>query len=206
MRDVKIIRVRSMKSARRQREKATLEGADAFIVPKKKVKETYSHYVRRVYNANKDFFQKREFTGRAVESNEKRDYKHFKQEVTTRGTALGLGTEQAVLNAVRSNYMSGEQVARMNAIQGLKEAGQWKEFREMTKVGGRYTKFDMSKMTWSTQEQSYVYEVGGKKVYFGWVRTKGKSPTTFQMWSDEDTVPPVAKTKYAERYDKMKLF
>lgn len=195
-----------MKSAPRAREKAAMEGSEAFVLPKKKVNESFSKYVSRVYRANKDFFQKRPFYGRATDAESKRDYQSFKHEVESRGKTLGMGTESAILNTVRSDYMSGEQVARMNAIQGLKDSGNWRKFREMTKVKGRYTKFDMSQLSWSTQEGGYSYKIGDRKVFFGWIRTGKGSPTHFEMWENQRKEPRIFREPAVEQFDITKIF
>lgn len=40
----------------------------------------------------------------------------------------------------------------------------YKQFREATKVGGRYTKFDENKLTWSRKEGAYIYDASYDKV------------------------------------------
>lgn len=151
---------------------------DRFYYRDRRKGERIYDYAKSIYKANQGFFQGREFTGRAEGT--PRTFKAFYDEFRARKEAFGLSDSESVLNSVRSRYMSGAEVWRQNAIEGLKEAGKWKEFREMTKKGGRYQRFDISKLEYSQASDTFSYD-GTVNFRFGRSSDKG-SHLQLTMW------------------------
>ena len=61
---------------------------------------------------------------------------------------------------------------RANAVKALKEDSEvYQEFREYTKVHGRYTRIDYDKLEWDASSHSYTYDARewdeNKKMYVG---------------------------------------
>lgn len=186
MRDVVFVkRSRYMKGGiSRETEKDRREGRKAdedfdrfFYRDRRKGERSYD-YAKSIYKANEAFFQGREFSGRAEGA--PRTFEGFYDEFKARRKALGLSDSESVLNAVRSRYMSGAEVWRQNAIEGLKEAGKWKEFRELTKKGGRYQKFDISKLGYDKHTDTFSYD-GMVEFRFGRSSDRG-SALQLTMW------------------------
>lgn len=180
MRDVIFIRRSSKKAIEREKAKYAGKDVDFFVIKKKKAGESERQYYSRIYKSNRKFF-KRQGEGRAFAAPDSGTA--FRMESEARKALRNLSPEEAVKNAVRSRWMSGEEVARSNAIEALREkvmpSGKtaWKEFREMTKVKGRYAKFDVSKLGYDQLQGVYTYG----DVRFGWRYKKGEG-TKFEMW------------------------
>lgn len=151
---------------------------DRFYYRDRRKGERVYDYAKSIYKANQSFFQGREFTGRAEGT--PRTFKAFYDEFRARKEAFGLSDSESVLNSVRSRYMSGAEVWRQNAIEGLKEAGKWKEFREATKKGGRYQRFDISKLEYNEASETFSYD-GMVNFRFGRSSDKG-SALQLTMW------------------------
>lgn len=154
------------------------EDFDRFYYRDRRKGERVYDYAKSIYKANQGFFQGREFTGRAEGT--PRTFKAFYDEFRARKEAFGLSDSESVLNSVRSRYMSGAEVWRQNAIEGLKEAGKWKEFREATKKGGRYQRFDISKLEYNQASDTFSYD-GMVNFRFGRSSDKG-SALQLTMW------------------------
>lgn len=151
---------------------------DRFYYRDRRKGERVYDYAKSIYKANQGFFQGREFTGRAEGT--PRTFKAFYDEFRARKEAFGLSDSESVLNSVRSRYMSGAEVWRQNAIEGLKEAGKWKAFREATKKGGRYQRFDISKLEYNESTETFSY---GGLVEFRFGRSSDKgSALQLTMW------------------------
>ena len=151
---------------------------DRFYYRDRRKGERVYDYAKSIYKANQGFFQGREFTGRAEGT--PRTFKAFYDEFRARKEAFGLSDSESVLNSVRSRYMSGAEVWRQNAIEGLKEEGKWKEFREATKKGGRYQRFDISKLEYNQASDTFSYD-GMVNCRFGRSSDKG-SALQLTMW------------------------
>ena len=154
------------------------EDFDRFYYRDRRKGERVYDYAKSIYKANQSFFQGREFTGRAEGT--PRTFKAFYDEFRARKEAFGLSDSESILNSVRSRYMSGAEVWRQNAIEGLKEAGKWKEFREATKKGGRYQRFDISKLEYNQASDTFSYD-GMVNFRFGRSSDKG-SALQLTMW------------------------
>lgn len=180
MRDVVFIKRSTKKAIDREKAKYAGKDVDFFVIKKKRAGESERQYYSRIFKSNRKFF-KRPGEGRAFDAPD--NGTAFRIEAEARKTLKGLTPEEAVKNAVRSRWMSGEEVARSNAIEALKEqvmpSGKtaWQELREATKVKGRYTKFDVSKLSYDSLNGMYAY--GGTK--FGWHYKKGAG-NQFAMW------------------------
>lgn len=79
----------------------------------------------------------------------------------------GMTAKQAVSTLARTTIFTpkSERLSE-NAIKGLigdKDA--YKVFREITKVGGRYTKIDRSQLVWNKKEKAYIYN-GNVRISF----------------------------------------
>lgn len=169
----------SRQTAKERKEGVKEDGDfDRFYYRDRRKGERVYDYAKSIYKANQGFFQGREFTGRAEGT--PRTFKAFYDEFRARKEAFGLSDSESVLNSVRSRYMSGAEVWRQNAIKGLKEAGKWKEFREMTKKGGRYQRFDISKLEYNQASDAFSYD-GVVNFRFGRSSDKG-SPLQLTMW------------------------
>lgn len=192
---------KGLKSAKKMR--ASDEECTTFIMPKKRKSERNSDYLRRVYRLNEDFFE-RPLEGRAFGAGH--TLQAFKQEVYERMDEFHLkDISKAAIISVRSKWMSGEEVAHINAIEGLKS--QIVDYREgkdgeqipvsaydklrmsLRDEHHRFRKFDVSKLDWNEDDQAYEYE----DFRFGWSRSKGKSPNEFFFYRK-----PPAKKKEAK--------
>lgn len=184
----------SRQTAKERKEGIKKDGDfDLFYYRDRRKRERVYDYAKSIYKANQGFFQGREFTGRAIGT--PRTFKAFYDEFRGRKKAFGLSDSEAVLNSVRSRYMSGAEVWRQNAIAALKssDAGfrkakdgtmkritMWDEFREMTKKGGRYQRFDISKLEYNKASDTFSYD-GMVNFRFGRSSDKG-SALQLTMW------------------------
>lgn len=167
MKDVLFVKKSKNKKGYKRKPKIKSDKFDVFYYREKRKGESERDYARSIYRQNKEFFQ-REFTGRAEGA--PRTFKAFYEEYKARKTLFGNADSEAVLNSIRSKYMSGAEVWRANAIKALKSTGHWKEFRELTKERGRYTSFDISKLSYNEGAEYFIYD---GKVAFGFFYEKG---------------------------------
>lgn len=72
----------------------------------------------------------------------------------------GMTPTKAVSTIARSTLFTPEVVRiKNNFYQGLLgDPSAYKAFRELTKVKGRYTKFDAEKLKWDKDEHRYIYD------------------------------------------------
>lgn len=114
-------------------------------------KDTNS-WIDAVYRNNKAVIDKElSFAG-----NPKKVFKQMAQEYM----AEGLSPTKAISTIAKSTIFTPE-VERLqnNFYEGLKnDKSAYKEFRELTKVKGKYTKFDRSKLAWDKKEKAYIYD------------------------------------------------
>ena len=174
MKDVIIVDKATRKGIKKEVERFTGRPVDVFKLPKQRKGETDSQYFYHVYQLNKGFFG-RELEGRASQS--AKNYKAFLMEAEARKVNFRMGAREAALNAVKSRWMSGEEVARQNIIEGLKSHGLFGRFRNMTRdERGRFTKFDLSKLSFDSETGMYAYG----DVRMGWHYSKGEG-VRFEM-------------------------
>lgn len=90
-------------------------------------------------------------------------YAFFKEEVIGRKAGFNLDIREAVKNTIRSKYISYVEMTRMNLLEGLKKNKElWKQFREATKVGGKYQKFDLDNIEFDPDAGAYIYKTNRK--------------------------------------------
>lgn len=114
---------------------------------------------------NKRYFQKQEeFMNDERTSETPTDsYAFFKEEVLGRKSGFKLDIKEAVKNTVRSKYISYAEMAKMNLLEGMKKNKElWKRFRETTKVGGKYQKFDLDNIQFDPDTGAYTYKTNRK--------------------------------------------
>lgn len=120
----------------------------------KKNKSAYKNtdaWINAVYRNNKTIIDKElGFAGSPK--------KIFKQMINEY-IAEGLSPTKAMNTIARSTIFTPE-VERLknNFYEGLKgDKAAYKEFRELTKVRGKYSKFDDTKLKWDKDEKHYIY-------------------------------------------------
>ena len=71
----------------------------------------------------------------------------------------GMSPTRAVSTLARSTiFTSTSERLKSNFHEGLKgDKGAYKSFKELTKEKGKYSKFDVNKLTWDKEEKHYVY-------------------------------------------------
>lgn len=121
----------------------------------KKAKNKYKNtdaWLNAIYRNNKDVIDK-ELGGTKLGA--KRTFKKIVQEYM----AEGLTPTKAVNALARSTTFTPKAERMLNNVwSGLKgDKAAYKEFRELTKEKGKYTKFDRDKMVWDKSQSLYVY-------------------------------------------------
>lgn len=159
-RGTKFLTQRSKKSIKRARE----QGYNVFILPTKKWNESDSRYAYRAWKMNKRYFEEqRQFMNDDRTSNIPKTYNFFKEEFIARKTGFKLLSSEALKNTVRSNYMSKGETAKLNIIEGLrKDKAVWKEFRERTKIKGKYTSLDFVNLSYDKDTGAYMLRIPGR--------------------------------------------
>lgn len=114
-------------------------------------------YIQAVYKNNKQLIDEKN-EGISLPSN-----KVFKQDVLDYMEVQNISVTKAIGKVLRSRkYLSVAELSKQNLIQGLKSQGLYKEFRELTKERGRYTKFDENKLQYRGEG---IYQYGNVFVY-----------------------------------------
>lgn len=109
-------------------------------------------WINAVYRNNKAVIDK-ELSG-----GEKGPKSTFKQ-IINEYIAEGKSPTKAMSTLARSTIFTPEaERIKNNFWSGLKgDADAYKEFRELSKEKGRYTKFDQSKLKWNKADKAYTY-------------------------------------------------
>lgn len=159
-RGTKFLTQRSRKSIKRARE----QGYNVFIIPTKKWNESDSRYAYRAWKMNRRYFEEqRQFMNDDRTSNIPKTYNFFKEEFIARKAGFKLMSSDALKNTIRSNYMSKGETAKLNIIEGLrKDKAVWKEFRERTKIRGKYTSLDLVNLDYDKETGAYVLKIPGR--------------------------------------------
>lgn len=156
-RGTKFLTQRSKKSIKKARE----QGYNVFVLPTRRWNESDSRYASRAWKMNKDYFQKqRQYMMDERTSDTPISYTFFKEEFIARKKNFNLLSGEALKNTIRSRYMSKSETAKINIIEGLKKNKElWKEFRERTKVKGRYSAINLDNIQYDKNTGAYVFKV-----------------------------------------------
>lgn len=114
-------------------------------------------YIQAIYRNNKALIDAKN-EGIPLSS-----YQVFKQDVKDYMEVNDISASKAVGKVLRSRkYLSVAELSKQNLISGLKSKGLYKQFRELTKEKGRYTKFDVEKLQYKGDgvyqyDKVYIY-------------------------------------------------
>lgn len=164
---------------------------DNLWTPKKSIKKYKSTntWLNTIYRKNKSFIDSRIEVTDPIES--KRDvFKRLVRENIEEGKSPRRSLEIVARSTVFTEV--GERL-RSNARRGLlKDIENFREFRELTKYGGRYTHINTEAFEWDPETKSYIYQtevwdkstksyVKGNKVRISYKYPKG---TTVELIND----------------------
>lgn len=199
-----IIKGRNMKYARRNAAKAGAEAAlkgqeipDYFLLPKQKAKETDSHYLRRVWAANKDTVAQ---SGGLIPSDQL-TYSRFKEETLATKEVGKLSTAEAVRSQVRTQYTPPEQVTQEKNERLLRVNNAYDVFGRM--IGKKVDSLDSkalpgiaydpatSTYTYGTVKMGYKYKKG-KHGQPGGLHFFIENAATGEKWTDDELAAAAA--------------
>ena len=103
----------------------------------------------------------------------------FKQQVLEH-VEQGKTLKEAIQTVGRTrDFTTAKEQFHANFYKGFKGYPlEYKQLRELTKVGGRYTKFDDAKLEWDQNAKGYVYDASYTKID----KATGKETTVFRKY------------------------
>ena len=115
-----------------------------------------STYLDAVYRANKKLIDEHIEQPTNPNISKKTVFKQLVKEQE----AEGMTTRQAVKTLSRSTvFTSTKERLQYNAYEAVRgDLDAYKEFRELTKVKGKYQKIEMDKFVWDQDEHAYIYD------------------------------------------------
>ena len=128
-----------------------------FKIPKAPVKyKNTGSFLNAVYNANKETI---DAAFENVSGGAKKTFKKIINEYLT-DKKHPLKVKEALKTVARSTLFTSEtERFKENAWQGIvSDKAVYKQFKELTKEKGRYTKFDPDKLVWSKADKGYIYK------------------------------------------------
>jgi hypothetical protein len=134
------------------------------ILKRKSKYKDLNRYLDAVYRANKELIDEKILNEEELELASNRDilakqnkktlFKTYIKEYMDEGYTVDQALKKASYSRVFTEYV---ELAQENTLEGLKEYKEaYKQFRELTKVNGRYTKIDINKFSYiGNNEYSY---------------------------------------------------